>query len=148
MDRELTTPEALLPRIEAKDTTITNQEVFEAVCVHLSRQKKRALANLPNRGETCAYRGDNGLKCAVGALIPDVVYSEIMEGKCVADIIYSGSGLEALSAHEILLTKLQNVHDEVYEEEGDVVVRIALAEVAGDYGLKHSFVNELTFTEA
>lgn len=48
----------------------SRQTVFNMVLKHLRKQGKRAM----NRNESCRYRGPNGTKCAVGALIADEDY--------------------------------------------------------------------------
>ena len=45
---------------------MTEQEAFTKVRDHLLRQKEKCIVN-----GLCAYRGENGLKCAIGALISD-----------------------------------------------------------------------------
>lgn len=146
MDRKLTTPEDLLPRIEAKDMTITEQEIFEAVCVHLSRQKKRAM--LPD-GSACAYRGEGGTKCAAGCLIPDSLYVSGYEGNCASIVVceWSEGSLISLDRHASLLEQLQSIHDGPYAR-NDASTQIALQAVARGYKLNASFINDLTFTEA
>lgn len=45
------------------------QATFDTAAVHLLRQGERSMTD-----DGCKYRGPNGLKCAVGALIPDNAY--------------------------------------------------------------------------
>lgn len=52
------------------------QEVFNKVVRHLLTQKQKARV-----GTTCMYKTPEGLKCAVGCLIPDELYSQDIEGK-------------------------------------------------------------------
>lgn len=54
---------------------MTNQEIFDRVYVHLLTQNAKSEASIG-----CAYRGDNGRKCAIGCLIPDEVYKPDFEG--------------------------------------------------------------------
>lgn len=56
---------------------MTNQEIFDTVAVHLLTQNKRATK--ANCSTTCQYRTSEGLKCAVGCLIPDEKYTPEME---------------------------------------------------------------------
>ncbi len=53
-----------------------SQSAFNTIVTHLRKQGERC--NDP--GGMCLYRGEDGLQCAVGCLIPDDVYSEMMEG--------------------------------------------------------------------
>lgn len=68
---------------------MTDQQVFDTVLTHLRRQGMRS-ATL----EGCAYRGENGNKCAVGILIPDALYTESIENMGIGHITEMG-GLEA-----------------------------------------------------
>ena len=54
------------------------QEVFNKVAAHLLAQGKPAL-----KGEDCVYRSKDGLKCAIGCLIPDENYTPEMERKSI-----------------------------------------------------------------
>jgi hypothetical protein len=108
-----TTPEDLLPRIEAGDATITSQEIFDAVVTHLGRQKERSVTSEWG----CVYSSPDGLKCAVGALIPASFYSSDMEEKDVKALSCYAStrgwhNLEAFLKNNIsTLVILQGVHD-------------------------------------
>jgi hypothetical protein len=50
------------------------QKTFDAVLAHLRKQGKRAID-----GESCMYRTEDGLKCAIGCLIPDDKYDPKMD---------------------------------------------------------------------
>lgn len=66
------------------------QELFDRVARHLLTQMKQSMvldANDPR--SRCRYRGPNGLKCAIGCLIPDEKYSEELEGLAVPDPEFS-----------------------------------------------------------
>lgn len=104
---------------------MNKQEIFDTVAKHLFTQGERAV----NDDGLCCYRvqlGDKVLKCAVGALIPDEMYREEMDGfgaakgkvwSCNLDGIVrrATSGEFALPQYIIdnleLLTDLQQVHD-------------------------------------
>lgn len=87
----------------------TAQEVFDQVATHLLTQNKRSMLKFD--ADICAYRGDDGLKCAAGCLISDDEYNkELMEGFTWADM------LDRLAAgvstkHNKLISKLQHIHD-------------------------------------
>lgn len=53
------------------------QSLFDRVVEHLYKQGRQAMSAAAGG---CAYRGDNGLKCAVGCLIADEHYDPRMEG--------------------------------------------------------------------
>lgn len=55
---------------------LTMQEIFDKVVDHLLTQGKRSAKERPHlTSQACLYRGPDGLKCAVGCLIPDSEYS-------------------------------------------------------------------------
>lgn len=54
------------------------QTVVDKILTHLWDQG-RVSYDLSLNG--CAYRGEDGTKCAIGILIPDDIYSPNMEGK-------------------------------------------------------------------
>ena len=61
---------------------MTAQEIFDKVSLHLLTQNEKSIAKDEfGRQKMCLYRGANGLKCAIGCLIPDDKYDrEAMEG--------------------------------------------------------------------
>lgn len=62
------------------------QDAFNTVRDHLLKQMANSV-NATDYGLTnCMYRRDDGLKCAVGCLIPDDKYAPEMEGN-LADLI-------------------------------------------------------------
>ena len=94
----------------------TNQETFEIVAKHLITQGK---VSLGPTGINCAYRGDNGTKCAVGCLIPDEKYSSSLEGFSIQKYKYATFDgainitalMQELGYDLKLLKSLQGVHD-------------------------------------
>lgn len=71
----------------------------------------------------CAYRGSNGMKCAIGHLIPDEMYNSIIEGNGIISTIRKypdhlpenffvfAYGSEERKFFERFLSELQGVHD-------------------------------------
>lgn len=55
---------------------LSKQEIFDKVAKHLLMQMKTSKDGWGH----CCYRSPHGLKCAIGALIPDELYNENMEG--------------------------------------------------------------------
>jgi hypothetical protein len=99
--------------------TFTPQELFDFVAAHLRQQKSKSM----NNESACAYRGDNGRKCAVGCVIKDEEYSPWMEGKSVVGIASHISHhpneqvclqplYNRLVPHVNLLCYLQTAHDD------------------------------------
>lgn len=83
------------------------QEVFEFVAHHLLTQKEQCMIN-----GKCAYRGENGLKCAVGCIIADEEYDEIFDksyGSAIACLVRDEK--IKVDKHLELLQKLQGIHD-------------------------------------
>jgi hypothetical protein len=99
---------------------VNRQEIFDKVAKHLLTQNRQA------KGKTgCAYRGDNGDKCAIGCLIPDEDYGPKMENGAprIGDpeslplntrlvTAFCREKLGASTDEDILfLTRLQSLHD-------------------------------------
>lgn len=94
---------------------LTDREIFDKVKTHLLQQKVPSMED----GE-CVYLNPNGLKCAIGCLIPVEYYSKSIEGLTLSDIFSSvlkrplvdtlkKSGIDSKSFP--LLSKLQTIHD-------------------------------------
>src|ERR1700690_1772536 len=82
------------------------QELFDTVVAHLRQQNAQSLKH-----GACAYRGDDGKKCAAGCLIPDEEYNPTMEGW---NVTINSSILNLLGdngENMRLLLQLQHVHD-------------------------------------
>lgn len=97
---------------------LNKQQVFDKVALHLLKQNARSLAKEASGGAAqgdCAYRGENGLMCAVGCLIPDDLYDPETEGTTASNIIACDVRLQVLFEPEVasyfFLDKLQNIHD-------------------------------------
>ena len=82
---------------------MTNQEAFETMVRHAREQGGRSL----NSQGKCRYRGQNGTKCFVGALIPDAEYTVMLEGRSPAAI--DAAWLLAIP-HDAALTFRAAVH--------------------------------------
>lgn len=90
---------------------MTAQEIFNTVVAHLRQQKKRAMVyNEDNGLAQCLYRAPDGLKCAVGCLIPDGAYKPSFEGNAVEVVLYESDEepwAKNLLPHSDLLMDLQ-----------------------------------------
>ena len=95
------------------------QRTFDKVAAHLLKQNAKSRSTT-QAWATCAYRGVGGLKCAVGCLIPDDLYSPRIEGSVYALPIHVLAYLIELPVdHELrvrasrmhFLSKLQMIHD-------------------------------------
>jgi hypothetical protein len=81
------------------------QETFDAVAKHLLTQ-----GCVSTRNGICAYRGEDGRKCAAGILIPDEKYRPEMEGKMAIHPKVSNV-LQRLRHNVGLCLDLQLMHD-------------------------------------
>lgn len=115
---------------------MTQQETFEIVSRHLLTQNERSYLAPPS--DVCAYRSPDGLKCAVGVLIPDEDYDERLERtSALSDIMQP---LLRRLGHDIALcVSLQGIHDKVYV--GDW--RKALIALGEEFELDTAFLNSI-----
>ena len=89
---------------------MTHQEIFTKVKNHLLTQNRRAMQRL-----VCRYRTDEGLKCAIGCLIPDNLYTAKIEFITVNVLCAGGvEGFDYLKQFDkYFLRRLQVIHDNV-----------------------------------
>lgn len=88
-------------------STTSSQEVFDTVAKHLLTQKSKSVMDFHGI-PSCAYRGENGTKCAAGCLISDEEYNAAWEQSSWHVLNMAGS----VPTHHLLLIKhLQTVHD-------------------------------------
>ncbi len=89
---------------------MTAQEVFNKVVTHLRKQGKQSRDTM-----RCLYLSPEGLKCAVGCLIPPEDYRKDMEGKTfdclLSDRYFHSSLIAKFNKHRDLLHRLQELHD-------------------------------------
>ncbi|MGQ7794434.1 hypothetical protein ACUN0C_18670 [Faunimonas sp. B44] len=91
------------------------QDTFDTVVRHLFAQGKQA-----HEYGVCRYRTYDGLKCAVGCLIPDEDYDPSFEGQLV-------DRLPIKLPHTNLLGELQDAHDNIasWQSPNSLVRRLA-----------------------
>jgi hypothetical protein len=99
---------------------MTNQEAFNRAVTWLLAQGKKSIRS-SGTINVCLYRGPDGLRCAVGTLIPDAEYHPAMEGKRAAVVCGLAANQESLppflvapslvGLNAALLTSLQLIHD-------------------------------------
>ena len=90
---------------------MTNQEIFNTIYLGLESQGfKRSRDEM--RGY-CMFRGDNGMKCAAGWLIPDEEYDEDFEnqGMVVQNDWFINHFGDAYGDTIWLIRDLQKIHD-------------------------------------
>lgn len=97
---------------------MNKQRIFSRVAHHLLKQKKQAKTD---SGEFCAYMSSQGLKCAVGCLIPKRLYSAALEGDGVNDLLCKSpelkKHLEVKTSDIWFLNGLQRIHDNTKPKE-------------------------------
>lgn len=90
---------------------MTDLELIDKVTTHLLNQNEKSMT-----GTQCAYRGRNGrngLKCAVGCLIPDELYSQNLESFSILKLFESLPDLYKITTNLSLVHQLQHLHDVV-----------------------------------
>lgn len=88
----------------------TNQTAYTKSVKHLLSMKEPAMAD-----DECAYRTEGGSMCAIGALIPDSLYTEDMEGAPADSAISMVNPLKRIfkSVDKGMLEDLQDLHDNI-----------------------------------
>lgn len=92
--------------------------ISERIRDHLTKQRQQSKAKYGSCvTPSCAYRGDNGLMCAVGCLIADEVYYPELESLCadVTDVVRAmqkSLGFEITEEMIHLCTNWQLYHDD------------------------------------
>jgi hypothetical protein len=95
------------------------QDIFNKAHKHFAGMTEPSMGGLDGDDENpqCAYRGDDGNKCIVGAFIPDSLYDGSLEGGSldesrVQDVLALAFGQKKLTDDQyMLLGNLQSVHD-------------------------------------
>lgn len=98
---------------------MTLQEIFDKVYLGMESQGWRkstrmvAATSLHPAVECCAYRGENGLKCAAGQLIPDELYDVEFEDQAFYsdDFKIIHNKLDLTEVQINFVSMLQNAHD-------------------------------------
>jgi hypothetical protein len=81
----------------------TKQRVFNKVVRHLLKQNERSAI-----GESCKYRGPNGVMCAAGCLIPDEYYCKSIESRTWTALV---EDKVVPANHAEFIRSLQRTHD-------------------------------------
>ncbi len=118
---------------------MTKQEIFDTVALHLIKQGKKSVNDIGR----CLYRSPEGLKCAIGCLIPDEVYQRSMEGHGVSRLLGNYDSLKFLWPFDAILNDIQRVHDNTYSE-GQIwtdAVVLRLRKIAEKYNLSTTMLD-------
>ena len=127
------------------------QAIFDKAAVHLLKQGRKSFKEGQSR---CAYRGEGGNCCAIGALIPDELYHPLMDGegaevKQSTDVRYllnkfpevaailKPDDMEYISGRDFLI-ELQAIHDSWQPKDWFE----ALCRTARHYGLNTDAIQE------
>lgn len=96
------------------ELTAPQLEVIKEAAAHLAKQRKKAI----DAHGGCMYLTPDNLKCGVGALIPDVLYSSQIEGNCGGELIEKCFPAGVHLSHRIgfgaglVLDWIQEYHDQ------------------------------------
>lgn len=85
---------------------MNKQEIFDKVVNHARTQNQKAI-----EGGQCKYRTSNGLKCFIGALIPDDKYDPYLEGHISSEVL-KAIGIDYTIDNRIFLCELLIIHDQ------------------------------------
>lgn len=89
---------------------MNKQQIFDKIVAGLASQGFKQSVDMSDGG-MCVYRGPDGLKCAVGWLIPDEEYSKGLEGYSVENnTVAKAAGLKG-SAQWEFTARIQEIHD-------------------------------------
>lgn len=129
---------------------ITQQQIFDKVVVHLHEQNEQSM-NAESGG--CAYRGDNGLMCAVGCLITDEAFNpkfnilSVRNDEVFKMLIASGVSVSYADEDDtvLLLESLQEIHDDpIYAQFGFGMALVGrLKETASKFNLSTETLDKL-----
>lgn len=87
----------------------TMQQAFDEIVTFMRKQGRQS------RNEYgCVYRHAEGLRCAVGCLIPDEKYSPDMEGHNVWGDAFKGE--KFTHSEKDFLIRMQKAHDQHFDE--------------------------------
>lgn len=95
----------MIDAIFKRISKMSYKRLYTTVKAHLLKQNKRA----SNGYGTCYYKKDD-LKCAVGCLIPDNLYTKELEGKPVT-VLAQISRVKLSLAKQDMLKEFQIIHD-------------------------------------
>lgn len=120
------------------------QTIYDVVLFSLRKQGHASVTPRSDGSFSCAYRGNNGDRCAVGMWIADGVYHPEMEGRSVGSLLASFGNLPHwMRTHADLLRELQKAHDalsgEPYWERS---FEVAMRDIATRFNLYYTPVGE------
>lgn len=119
------------------------QEIFDRAVRHLLTQRKRSAQ--PDGERRCLYRGPDGLKCPVGALIPDELYKPEMDVMPIDEVFAFPEIAEFFGQeNQELLENLQAIHDDIQPHKWALALRqLALDDFFLDVGVFEEFIKPM-----
>lgn len=110
----------------------SKQEIFDQVSQHLLKQNAQSIKTYDSGYNMCAYRGNDGTKCAAGVLISDTEYTENMDGNTWIELVEKGI---VPRENVYLIRCLQTLHD----LEQPSLWKEGLEDIAEQHNLKCNF---------
>ena len=96
-------------------------QIVKDIAAHLAKQREQSKKVRGDNDSYCSYRGDEGLMCAVGCLIPDEMYNVDLEGMSAAILLEGNPNIrlhimDKYKENDVrfvrrALTAAQNFHD-------------------------------------
>jgi hypothetical protein len=130
---------------------MNRQEVFDSVSRHLIEQGCKSVSpdDMEIGSYTCMYRGEQGTKCAIGALIKDEYYCTTFEGNSLSEesilkAIEKSLDVVLKNKDKDFLRALQNAHDSSFDEGFREEITDRLKTVARNYELNTKVLEEIT----
>lgn len=95
-----------------------NQKTFNKVYRHLIRQNKKSID-----GHSCVYRSKEGLRCAIGAIIPNRLYNPNFECFTPGGICSELNSVLRGLGHDLeFCRELQRIHDDYEPDEWENIL--------------------------
>lgn len=129
---------------------ISKQELFDRVAAHLLTQRERCM----DADGACAYRGHDGMRCAVGIFIQEDKYKPEFEGENGASVLkacgyntgtilgplFGNPSLNSVTMNKLgrLVRQLQVTHDDYPLEDW----KVQLASIARAFKLDPSILEK------
>jgi hypothetical protein len=100
-------------------STATRQQMFDFMLNHLRNQGGPSVNDSAGGGigeSGCMYRGDNGRMCAIGCMVPDILYDADLEGLPARVCIDKIKVTIDSKTREFLYKSQSNLHDALSKE--------------------------------
>lgn len=128
---------------------MNRQEIFNRVVEHAKTMRGPSYIMYDRHFPTCAYRGCNGNKCLIGAVLPDNLYCPDMEASIIEDILTQypevDDYFQVQNEDDVeFLTRLQICHDNAC----DNGVRFAPHEISPDVFKRNLMQNLKAFANS